>query len=232
MQIILYATCFIHLFSVESQMFTETTAALSSNWTGTTVYTQITDNPICPGTTNDNCWDIASQGYVERTVNTFGYMNVELTYSMSSGNGLAGAERCGLEYSTNAIDYTQIDFINGKNVDKSSRTFNTWTTVDNIPQLTIRLTNVRGGCHCYFNDLILSGSTAAPTTAIPTTVTPTTASPTTNNPTTNNPTTASPTTATPTTNNPTTNNPTTNNPTTKNPTATPTTSNPTTNNPT
>eukprot|EP01084_Bolivina_argentea_P286605 491679_1 len=214
MQIILYATCFIHLLSVESQMFTETTTTLSIDWTRSTLgYTQITNNTICPGITNNNCWNIALQGYIERTVNTIGYMNVELTYSMSSGNGLAGAERCDLEYSTNGFDYTQINNINSKNIDKSSITFNTWT-VDNIAQLKIRLTNVYGGCDCYYNDLILYGSTATPTeTPITLTDNPTTSIPTTTVPTTYNPT-ATPITSIPTTTVPTTYNPTTVTPTT------------------
>ncbi len=32
----------------------------------------ITNNTICPGITNNNCWNIALQGYIERTVNTIG----------------------------------------------------------------------------------------------------------------------------------------------------------------
>ncbi len=113
-----------------------------------------------------------------------GYINVELTYSMSSGPDLSGEKRCDLEYSTNGFDYTQINNINSKNIDKSSITFNTWT-VDNIPLLKIRLTNVYGGCDCYYNDLILYGSTTTPTeTPITLTDNPTTSIPTTTVPTT------------------------------------------------
>eukprot|EP01083_Nonionella_stella_P233431 822431_1 len=119
---ILYIICSIHWLSVQSQMFTETTAARSSDWTNSTGYIQMTNDPICPGTTNDNCWNIASQGYVERTVNTIGYTNVELTYSMSSDNGLTGQKQCDFEYSTTGIEpYTQIDYIDFKNIDKPSK---------------------------------------------------------------------------------------------------------------
>eukprot|EP01084_Bolivina_argentea_P315746 547129_1 len=152
----------------------------------------------CPGIT-PNCWDLNALGSIERTVATTGYTNVQFQYFMSTGNeNLKGAKACDIHYSTNGVDYTLISTLSDSNMQDNQLNYNTWdSTVDNISELTIRLTNTNGGYSCYFKDLKLFGITAISTTNTNnSTATPTTATPTAN---TNN-STATPTTATPTAN--------------------------------
>eukprot|EP01084_Bolivina_argentea_P246291 412215_1 len=162
MKTIIHFSLLIHLITATDIWYYQGDQLFSSLWPGIT--TNLINDPVCPGTINNNCWSLTTTGNIERTISTIGFTNIQLTYYMSTGdeNLNAPSKSCDIDYSIDGSQYTNINQCTSGNQDLTG-TYNAWGLTVNDQTLRIRLTNTVGGYSCYFNDLRLFGTTPAPT---------------------------------------------------------------------
>eukprot|EP01083_Nonionella_stella_P183938 666005_1 len=129
-----------------------------SNWVSEAGSYSTQYNNRCPGSTKQ-CWSLASNSRITRTVSTLGMVDIQLQWMLNSWH-LGSNEHCIIDYT---VDGTNTYTIADNSIDGSG-TYSSWRVdVNNQPALTIRILS-QNTADCYYAQFRLTG-VLAPTSA-------------------------------------------------------------------